>query len=323
MSTKKRNQIKRKRKSKEKNMDASKVTISRNLSHPEPLTVEMRDTLRRKKIIDMIRELPDGTPISSAMFAERIGTSRNHAGKLIVKMVDEGIVGRSPSTIGDKRVFVHWVIKNPYENVTIPEESEETQEPEADEDTNARRIQETPGLVRSIETSQGPPPGMNNYEIGEWRKRRILEIIRSTPSGQPIQSEYFTKQLGINTPSNLVGLLNKMVYAGQIGRERSAPFRNAPYIYWIGPGKPKQFSNPDPKVEEKPRFAPIKGIDDVGSSQMPVPMPALDIEPQGATMVTPKDIDWVLRRAKNFAWRENSDSLREFIEDLKLIDPTV
>lgn len=122
---------------------------------------------------------------------------------------------------------------------------------------------------------------MGRNKKADLRRRNVLDLIRSKPSGTPITLAEFQEVCAFTTTAGAYGLIKTMLDRGTIVREVEGLNRHS---YYIAADAVK-------REREKER----------GTT------------PQ-TEIVTPPATNALTDYAKQFAWEKNSDSLREFIK---------
>lgn len=151
-------------------------------------------------------------------------------------------------------------------------------------------------------------PGMLNSPLLSKSKKRELkenlvkEYIRSKPAGMPIPPSKLIVAAHYDPNTQYQSgwaFVNNMVKKGIILKEKIVRSDSS---YWTVPGDATTVVPPTEKSTED-----LIGDDQAINRVWPS-------EPLNSIIDPPKDVSWIITKAKEFAWRENSDSLREFID---------
>jgi hypothetical protein len=124
----------------------------------------------------------------------------------------------------------------------------------------------------------------------ELRKRNVIDLIRSKPIGTPIANYEFQTVMATRGSGHTSLILKKMLEKGVITRVPADGKSGSSYVV-----------NADVKTKPKQIDTPPQ------------------VEPQEIT-ATPTDFKTLEDYAKDFSWKQGSDSLREFVTYMEKVE---
>lgn len=154
-------------------------------------------------------------------------------------------------------------------------------------------------------------PALDESKRRQLRKNRIKEYIRSHPAGHLLRQYQLIEAAGYdvkkkNEFQNGYNLLKRMIIDRELTEEKQAGTIRR--IYTIPEDAKLVESAPEKPAPESPTPEPI-------SFKTDTPPPLTNDQNSANRAVFALSVE---RKAKEFAWLKSSDSLREFIEYLKV-----
>jgi hypothetical protein len=171
-------------------------------------------------------------------------------------------------------------------------------------------------LIISGETLRAHSATLTKKRKTELRKEAIKAYINSKPAGAVIKSSAFMSVGAFNSEANAHAHILRMIRDGEIGRQHPEGHKRY-YSYWVNDSPASSDNSEDTQmpIEEEVHAEEVLNAVDIESAKAEA-KPAEDYAPHTESFDYEKirhDVSLKIA-AKDFAWKNNSDSLRAFID---------
>lgn len=153
-------------------------------------------------------------------------------------------------------------------------------------------------------------PGLTRKQKTKLRVNAIKDFIRSQPVGTPLSVKEIVEAGGYQSYGSGSVAVSKFIKKGFISRHKSSESYKS---VWSIPGDANVVVPPLPKEDWHTPENVERKIDELPEVETPILGDAEDME-------LGRDMAFIIRvqkAAMTFAWKDNSDSLREFVKSLK------